>query len=338
MFINKMLILNVRLQMFVSQIVGLWPYYYDGRLKCYRTTWFLKCYPVCIMMVLVIGMISSTNITFEYKSSPIFKTVAANLVRHSITIAIFVVFVSSYLIQFRNYQTERFIKRVWIFSGNINKTLASAKWPRYWGLVWLFLSKTILITIMMEFANYQKQNAGIISADHKSLNGFVVIAHNFTACIIPNWFYGGMLAAYFCFRLINIQLIAIRDLAIEPVKTQHGRMRRFCVLSDRLDELAVLYMELCDLTKIFNQLFNLQIFIWIWYRASFMLAQLFFGFVVMSTWIGNAITDSGGLGSTFGFGAMQFNAQAIDLLLLIYICNYTAIEVLCVIFYTFLIL
>lgn len=322
-----MLILNVRLQMLVTQVFGLWPYFYVARLKSYQTTWCLKCYPVCIMMMILFGIIRSTNLTFEY-TSPIFKTESANLVRHSITIAILVVFVTSYLIQFNNYgQIEHFITRAWLFSSNINKTLGAARWPQCSGLVWLFFLKTIFITIMIVCAEYQKHNAGIVSADRNSLNGFVVIAHSIITCIIPNWFYGGMLVAYFCFRLLNIQLMAIRDLAIEAVKTQHGRMRHFCALSDKLDELAILHMELCYLTKFFNRLFNLQICIWIWHRASFVMVQMFFGFIVTSTWVRNASTDGGRLVKTFWFGAAEVYVQAIDMILLIYICNYTGIEV-----------
>lgn len=328
MFTNKILILNVRLQMLVTQVFGFWPYFYVVHLNSYRTTWFLKCYSLCIMIMILIGIMRITNFTFENKSSTIFKTVSANLVRHGVSVAIYVVFVSSYLNQFSNYrQIEHFIIRARLFSSNIKKTFRCVKWPRYSNLVWCFFAKTIFITIMIVCAEYEKHNAGIMPVNRNSLNGLVVIAHNIIGCIIPNWFYGGTLATYFCFRLINTELMAIKDLASEPFKTQYGRMRRFCVLSDRLDELAILYMELCDLTKYFNRLFSLQICIWIWYRACFMLVQMFFGFIVMSTWIRNASSDGGRLVKRFGFGAAEVHVQAIDLFLLIYICNYTVIEV-----------
>lgn len=331
MFINKILRFNFRVHILATQMLGFWPYFYDHRVKSYRTKWFLKCYPICLIMLVMVGLIQSKQKKIKQATSTIFVTYAANMVLYSINIAILVVFFSNYMIQINNYrQIEALVARVKLFCIKINTTFGCVKWPGYSGLVLIFLFKSIVVTIVIVCAEYQKNKIGESEDDGSVINGFLMIAPHIIGCIIPNWFYGGMLAAYFCFRLINTELVTISNLSNlndEVEKTRHGRMKWYCKLSDRLDELAVLYMELCEIIKCLNRLCTLQIFIWMWYRVSFVVVQFFLGFILMSTLMTKKNSGGGRLVTTFGFGAAEIYFEAVDLVLVISICNYTVLEV-----------
>lgn len=87
--------------------------------------------------------------------------------------------------------------------------------------------------------------------------------NNYVIKIVPNVFIATVLTMYFLFKQINTKVTQIIKAAMvlcvgDDLK-KHFRMQRFCELSDRLDEIAILHLELCDMLKVINAVASVQL-------------------------------------------------------------------------------
>lgn len=91
-------------------------------------------------------------------------------------------------------------------------------------------------------------------------DGFAMVAYfgtNYLISIVPNLFIASVLTAFYLFRQINLKVKRIFQAAIALSAAgaklrQPICMQRFCELSDQLDEIAILHLELCKLMTDIN--------------------------------------------------------------------------------------
>lgn len=106
----------------------------------------------------------------------------------------------------------------------------------------------------------------VLTFYHKNDNLFLIIVtfFYFVQMIIPYSFYCVIQTIYFSVKLINIKinnLLNVTSIEYLYIKSDYIKMKKFCELSEILDEFLTIYDELLSVTTAINQLFSIQLLI-----------------------------------------------------------------------------
>lgn len=233
---------------FFVRIFGLWPYTLDRRTKTFKTTWWMFA-PIltgafcCISLVVILPFLIPSLMKTKWNSD------AANMVMSLYGMLIIVCMFTTYSTVYRQTEiiksiivrTYEFLEKSQrILPGNTMRTSA----------ILLYLFKTIVLLACFTIVPCLKLRITSLSVAG-FLSPFVMIPILINATI-PNLFFGYILFATVYYERINVKIEEIVRLANTSAMQSHdrfGRMRRYCELSDSLDELAVLHMELTLITQ-----------------------------------------------------------------------------------------
>lgn len=273
---------NVKYSLLILRLFGVWPSIIDKKTRIIKTTWYLKLYPIifltCICQLMIHNSPTFHSTEFEWKSD------AANLLVSFYGIWLANCLFSSYTVQYYN---NKDLEMVIIYG-----QLLYAKLTPYFdindikfsNLLIFYTFKSIVMATFLSYTILEKMY--MLSASiQRSLSVFAI---HFAILIVPNLFLASMLTVYFLFKQINRKVERIVRLAIvlssEAQGKRHFRMRRYCELSDRLDEMAVLHMEICRFMQAINKIATLQLTNYITLKFTSILVQLFFVYMYLSVW------------------------------------------------------
>lgn len=277
---------HVSYMLILVRLLGVWPYLIDKKAKTVRTTWYLKLYPLAVIFCITVFVTLGTS---AFKTQDItWHSLAANLLAIFYGFLFVTCFVSTYVDQHYRFKSiEALIKRCrrhYIL--RISKFFVIEEFS-YVKLLLLYTFKTIVLMIFVAYCIVIRMYLTSL------MDGFAVLAFfliNYVISIVPNIFFGAVLLAYYLFKQINIKVkrtteAAITLSALKADLTQHLRMQRFCELSDRLDEIAVVHLELCKLINALNSVASLQLSSHVTLKFISLLVQMFFVYIYVSAWV-----------------------------------------------------
>lgn len=265
--------------------MGLWPYTIHPRTKDFKTTWFLMLQPILTGTVFLISFV-----VFFRKLLPSvkkqWKSDAANMLMTFFgmlnTISLITTYLSVYLqikrIKSIIVRSQEFkIKSQQLLTDNVSRSASATV---------LYLFKAIIILLCFIVLVLSK----ILNAD-LPIPGFVlpvlvvpVVINN----TVPILFYGAILFATIYFERINAKIGEIVRNANALTLQEHnlfGKMHRYCELSDLLDELAILHMELSRLTQDICKVCNLHMTVYVTWLTVNVILQEFFVYMCVSNWL-----------------------------------------------------
>lgn len=326
---------HVRYLLILVRLFGVWPYIIDEKSKTVRTTWYLKLYPLAVIMFFF-ACVALSHVDEYDSTNIIWHSVAANLLMFLYGINFVTSFFTAFVDQNNKFKAiEALIERCHrLFTLRISKYFLIEEFS-YVKLLLLYTFKSKVMIIYSVYCIITRMYLTSI------LHGFAVLAYfgtNYVILIIPNFFFGMVLTSYFVFKQINLKLKRISQAAISlsagGADFKHTyRMQRFCELSDRLDELAVLHLELCKMMNSINSVASLQLMNHITLRFTSLLVQLFFGYIYVSLW---TQLDQDGTQFPIKLFVNSIHTaifNVIDLTLLVHVCHMMVVEVIILIIY-----
>lgn len=319
--------IHVRYMLMIVRLFGVWPYLIDEKAETFRTTWYLKLLPLAVIFSVIASLALGTP---AFKTQDItWHSVAANLLVVFYGFSFITCFFSTYIDQhYRLKSIEALIERC--------RRLAALRISKYFiieefAYVKLLLLYTLKSKVIMIFTAYSIIIRMYVTS---IMSGFAVLsffAINYVISIVPNIFFGIVLIAYYLFKQINIKVKRISEAAItlntlRPDLTLHFRMQRFCELSDQLDEMALLHLDLCTLMNAINSVTSIQVTSHLTIKFMSLLVQLFFVYIYVSVWI----QQEGGRQfpiTMFVTGIQTAILNAFELTLLVQACHIMVEEV-----------
>lgn len=278
---HKLLKYTISFTLFTAQLFGFWPYTFSSDDGEFHTSIYRKSFAIASPIFFFSAMMHSgaeifANTTVEY------STDVANVLQNMFTVSCSVMFVMGAILShwYRSkVATDLLPQSISLFRSICRRQQQPLGYADL--LVKLFV-KSIFISLAFFGLEYYSLDYYVPLVEYKFLQRLFLVIPLWTYSVLPNLFSGGMLAATHGYRLLNREMEQMIGEQHHQM-TKHGRMARYCKYSDRLDELAVLHMELGRLTKRVNGIFSLFIFVWCWHRMTYLLGQLFFEFQVIST-------------------------------------------------------
>lgn len=214
-----------------------------------------------------------------------FRTHAAVLTQYVFMLLSFLVYFTGYIIQYFKFSyLLNIIQLVQKCLLKLTRIINQQRANNYTDLTIRFMLKFVIVFILTVYSEYNQVD---FITEFGTNNVILKVCSTFPSCIFciaPNVFYAGILLACHYYRQLNYLITEIvkssNQIAVAENHRQY-QMTRFCELSDRLDEISVLHTELSNLTKSWNLLFSIPIFLWVWYKTAFLIVCLFFNYVVI---------------------------------------------------------
>lgn len=330
MFTTKLLKFNIVALLFLTRLLGFWPYFYNKSTRSYVTTWYLLLYPV-VAMSGFFGAIIYSAMTIYADQKEQFHSYAANLTQYSLLIFSFMVFFSGYIIQYFKFNyLQDLLSRVQKYVLKIRSINNQQLDSNYTDLTIRFIIKFVIVISITVFCDYsQLEYYTKMGTNNVSIIKACTTLPAFIFCIIPNVFYAGILLACYFYRQLNNLITEVVKSSIPIGGAKKHHMTRFCELSDRLDEISILHMELSCITKSWNILFSIPIFFWICYKFAFVIASMFFNYVVLRDWLisNDDHRLENRVGNTF-YSGLELLMVALELFLVTNGCFNVAFEVM----------
>lgn len=290
----------------ICQVYGFWPYRIVH--QHIETTHFLRVYTF-LAPIFFIGAMTISSKKILMNSVVQYNTDAGNLIQSMFSISCRMMFGSGYIVSFwyRKEIVNGLVPQVVRFFNHIKNRpqMAASANVAYLDLLFKLYFKNIFIPIFVILGENIKLDYYAPVARNHVVHKFFVILPFWIFSVLPNLFAYVLLGITYGYRRLNAE---IEEVIQEQMRMQHfyfeqnessavideevnkhndtrrySRMKIFCELSDQLDELAILHMELGRIAKIVNRIVSAYLFIWCWHRMTYLIAQLFFGYQVACT-------------------------------------------------------
>lgn len=314
----------------VAQLFGVWPYFYNEQHKVFKTTWYLKLIPIFPCLFFSLAMLYSVIMLFS-ETPASRSTDAANFIKYMYSLISFVMFFTSYSFSYIDKNLmEHLTKRVHDFYIKVNTTISEID-SNYRGLLCMCIFKIIVLPTIFVISDNNKLNEVAPGARTNPMLKMFLLLPIWIFAIVPNLFVMGMLVVLYYFRQINVKLREIVRKTVRLSKNSAGgrnyRMKWFCELSDEVDAVSMLHMELCHLAKCWHRLFSLPVCVWTYYKVIFLLLQLFFSFVVARAWLGETSSHNFNSLVVICSGAIELLITMLELSILVHISYSSETEV-----------
>lgn len=297
MFVQKVLQrllfqFHVRYMLIIVRLLGICPFYIDEKAKTIRTTWYLKLYPLAVIMCFVMSVVLSPPSL--HVGDKIWRSDAANLLIFLYGTFFAISFLSIYIVQHLKFKSIRALTERChqLFTLRISKYFVIKDFS-YVKLLLLYTFKSKILMIFLAYCIVIRMYL------MSSFAWFAIVAYfgtNYVILIVPNLFIATVLMAYFLFRQINsrVKRILHRAIALSAAGAKLKkpfRMQRFCELSDRLDEIAILHLELCKFVNAVNAVTSFHVTNYITLKFMSLQLQLFFSYMYASVLIQQEAED-----------------------------------------------
>lgn len=275
---------------FSGQIFGLWPFFYDRRRMIFSTAWYLRCYSIVVVLTALYFCLTNYTTTLGDRKSRTYNL--TNQIFTGIMATVLVMYaIAQHLNHKQIYQLLPVAIRLMNRLNLINKDLP------YMHMLMVFACKTSFLDSAIIFSS-------ISYASPQGNSILRVIAYwvipNLMITVVPDMLFAVMQILCYYFKVINKRMeeimASVKELTISPIDSgtlitvkKHLRMKRYCDLSDRIDEIAVLHLELCSLTKNITRLYSTHLLAWTVYGVTMFIVKLFKEYIVIAA----AINDEG---------------------------------------------
>lgn len=270
--------------LFLIRFVGLWPYTINRRTNDFKTNWFLMLRPILSGIIFIILFV-----VFFRKLLPSvkrqWKSEAANMLMLFFGMLNTLSLITTYLTVF--LQIKR-IKSIIVRSKEFkikSQRLLTDNTNRSASAVLQYLFKAVIVMVCLIVVVYLKIFFANVPLAVYMLPFLVVpVVVNNT---VPILFFGAILFATVYFERINAKIAEIirnANVLTLPKHNHFGRMHRYCELSDLLDELAILHMELTRLTQDVCKVCNLHMTGYVAWLTVNAILQKFFVYMCLSIW------------------------------------------------------
>lgn len=280
---EKLLRFNVICTIWMAQIFGLWPFFYNKTSKKYQTTWYFQMYPLVVSIALITGILYS----LQKLSSTNFLTAAANIISNLLIFFCVITFLGNYLIQYMHFNKiqnliengSAIFKKSMVLINNSNIVFMDR--------LKLYMVKIVFCQLAYIFSEFVKIQNLLIVKDVSYVPIIFLSILFFIIGFIPNVYYGSILTSTLLFKELNQKIIKVVNSATDLTYQQrkYYRMKSFCELSDSLDSIAILHYDLCTLTKRINKIFSLQLLGWVTFKYMYNLVELFLCYILACRWI-----------------------------------------------------
>lgn len=335
---------------FCVQIYGFWPYKLTNKIEL-KSTLFLRLYcyaaPILLATLLIdaaIHILIDSNVEFD--------TDTANAIQAMFSASCALLYILGYTTSYL-YRSELLshIIPIAIHLGD------HIKQRHYWrrrrqthsvgcsikDMLLKFVGKVIVLPLIYISCEHFKLEFYAPRARDHPIRRFFLIIPSWIFFVLPNVFSCAMLTATLGYRCLNAELMAIigeqtrMNRSFFPNNTNWGpppaahqrsyeRMKRFCELSDQIDEISVLHMKLGRLSQRINSVFSVFIFFWCWHRMTYIISQLFLNYQIMSKFtMSNEIV--GGDVEALVFSCLEVALIFVDFVMLTNICLLAELEV-----------
>lgn len=263
----------------------------------FKNPFYLQVYTFFAPIFICCAIIDSSS-TLVSDNSISYITTAGNLTQSILALSTGLQLILSYVsaIYYRRQINEKLWPQTYRLYTNLKQTVAAA--AHFTTPAATYHQDDLLLKIIFKSIVIPVLHIVIESYKFQLINGRSVRHLNFVrklflffpswiVCVIPNVFAASMAATTYGFRQLNDAVANVMSQSCQMHETKRfWRMNRFCLLSDRLDVIAVLHFELCSFTKTINRLFSLIVFFWFYNRIAFILAQTFYGYLIASAYVG----------------------------------------------------
>lgn len=275
----KLLKINSQLSFITAQIIGLWPFVFDTKKNLFKTSTSLRLYAGCAFLFQYVCLLSS--VTVAIRSNFNWKSYSSVTIINIYGVLYVFCFVLDYLHQFTNFHKIEIIVttgRQFYFKIRHYLNLRELSFMR------LLIFYTFIYIILPIYSLYLSTSILKFLTDPSERRSFIfyflTVMPNLIISVMPNIFMGAILMGYFLFMelnkvLENVMKTARALIKVESSGSKYFRMNRFCELSDRLDEVAVIHLELSTLLKNINNAFSIQLLSYLTYKTTSEVVHMF---------------------------------------------------------------
>lgn len=188
-----------------------------------------------------------------------------------------------------------------------------------WWLSMLFVTYCV-INPVLQFAItftrlvYLDEKGG----EHFFLIGILTLPYSITA-LVAIWFYTIMLVVFYVFRILNKEIRSIVQAAVSlETETQFKIQKRFCELSDSLDAIAKVHLQVSLVAQQITNVLLANLVMWIVFKGSALLVTTFTCYMYCIAWM--FAEDFGVPIQVFALGVSIVGLMWLELLMFIHIC------------------
>lgn len=269
--------------LFSGQVFGLWPFFFDRRRMIFSSAWYLRVYSIVLVLTVLYFCLTNYTTTIGDRKSRTYN-LTNQIFTGIMTTVLVMYFVAQHLNHLKIHQLLPVAMRLMDKLNLINRD------QPYIHMLMVFFFKTMFLDSAIIFSS--------ITYASRQENGILrVIAYwvipNVMIAVVPDLLFAVMQIMCFYFKVINNRMegimACVRELTTAPIDSvtlipakNHLRMKRYCELSDRIDEIAVLHLELCSLTKSISRLYSAQMLAWTVYGVTMFIVKLFKEYIVIA--------------------------------------------------------
>lgn len=292
MFQSRFLRCTIVTTLFVLRLFGVWPYFYDPALRRYRTKWFLLVYPLVVWALLLHLFIHSADTLFERIRLEM-RTDTARLIYASYSTMCVLTFSSNYFLQYLWFSSiEAALVEAADVVGRIRSLRVDRPW-RYWRPLCLYCAKAWLLPAIICLCDAVR--VWSLSPSNRPAQIMLFELSVFLMGVVPNLHVALLLTVGVLFKRLNEETATVMRLAQKLAQPQASpsdehcdhfrRMHLFCELSDRLDRVAVLHLQLTEITMRLQQMFSLTLIVWVCFQCMDVVTHAFSAYVFLCEWM-----------------------------------------------------
>lgn len=275
--------LSAAYSLFLIRFFGLWPYTIDSRTNHFRTNWFSKLHPILIGTIFLVTytviyrkLLPSMNIQWKSDAANVLMHIFGTLNAFSSPTTYICVYLQTQKVKSIIVRSQEFIiKSQRLLTENSMRTASALLLYLFKSFI-IFICFTTLVCLKL-FLSSPLMPTYVLS--------FVVLPILLIAAV-PNLFFGAILIATVYFERINAKItevIGIANVLALQKHKQFAQIHRYCELSDMLDELAVLHMELNRLTLDVCKVCNFYMTAYITWLTLNAIVQKFFVYTFITS-------------------------------------------------------
>lgn len=266
MFEKQYLKLISFVTLFLMQIFGIFPFYYNSKRMAFETNPICSIYPFLVVTFIIVGYTISILTITEIMIVDIIPLgqLAVQTVFYSINLCLITIYVVNYVQKaFLNKSISFILKtltKLWKITNNIE-----------YNQEFHMFSVNSLLATGLNVAVECFQVYCILPSIADSW--WITILHIlpfYVITLFPDFFHSILLIIHYGHRRINQEIESIMD-EVELLnstntktgnKTNYFQMKKYCELSDRLDDLSVAHYHLMKVTNMFCQSTSIQLLLW----------------------------------------------------------------------------
>lgn len=278
--------------LFLSQLFGFWPYYYDRSKKIFHTNQCIILYPIVIVVsVLVLNIIVINELTLNFhidRVPPLARFVSGFAIISALYFIPIIFFIQYLKLNKLNVLFQRaniLLIDLWKYC-NLQQI-------KYTKQLFIFTIRIFLINIIIVYCGIF--HVTTIAPQEFSKNYwriFVWILPTIIMTILPDVYFTMFLIFHFGYQQINRSIsnimieLRLLNFGQEGInERKYLRMKKFCDLSDQLDKVAIIHFRLSSIVVEFNQCFSIQMIIWTIYLIQNTLGKSFMEYLTIVMYV-----------------------------------------------------